>query len=289
MPVNAFSRRTVLLAALLTALLLYLVGSRYRAAEPSGPLLAERLDLTYPIATGALQSFDMYAPLDYLSRRHPILIWIHGGGWSIGDKRDWLSVNLCRHAAGLGFVVFDVNYRLNTAGSPAPFPAAATDIAAFSRYLAAHLDLAHATQKTPLSIGGHSAGAHLALIEATDPSSPLRYACVIDVAGVTDLDAADLPGSLRRYVDAFAADRRTRREASPLLRAASWRSAAALFVHAGDDPVVPLGQSEAMAAALSGLQPAPRVEKSYPATGGHDLASEITDAALDRFLPRNCD
>lgn len=247
-----------------------------------------RSNLRYPTRSRRDGFFDLYAPANYLEVRHPVLIWLHGGGWRIGDKSDWLSANLARHAAKLGFVVLNVNYRLNTPQHPVPYPGAVEDVADFNRFLRDHLDLANAADGVHVSIGGHSAGGHLALYEATDPDAPFRYACVIDVAGVVDLESDGLPVALEPYVIAFAPDVEARRLASPLHRLANWRAEHVLLVHALDDPSVPVAQSKALAYALSKLRPTLDLEQVYPKHGEHDLESIITNDALDRFLMQRC-
>jgi len=41
---------------------------------------------------------------------YPIVVNIHGGGWSLGSKE--LDEGLCRYIAGRGYTVFNINYRL---------------------------------------------------------------------------------------------------------------------------------------------------------------------------------
>jgi arylformamidase len=41
-------------------------------------------DLFYTEAKDKLQSLDVYSPPE--GKDHPIIVWIHGGGWSKGDK-----------------------------------------------------------------------------------------------------------------------------------------------------------------------------------------------------------
>jgi len=243
--------------------------------------------LAYP-AANSTEAYDLFAPVDYRSKPYPILIWLHGGGWSIGDKSDWLSRVVSHQAAALGFVVFNINYRLNTKEHPAPFPAASNDARAFTRYLMEHLSLANATSTTAISIGGHSAGGQLALFEATDPNSKIQYRCVIDMAGVTDLTAEDLPEVLIPYVKALAPTPSDQFQASPVTRVDHWHADRALFLHARDDAAVPMRQSTAMASLLSALPKPPKVSTRYIERGGHDLSPMIIEDALADFLPENC-
>jgi acetyl esterase/lipase len=83
----------------------------------------------------------------------PLVVWVHGGGWESGSRRDckaaWLS--------GEGYVVASIDYRLS---GEAPFPAQIHDCKAAIRWLRANA----AKYKIDLErVGawGSSAGAHL--------------------------------------------------------------------------------------------------------------------------------
>lgn len=264
------------------------------AAFPPGPfsgsLVAER-DLDYPGGDGTALKFDLHAPADYRAKGYPLLIWIHGGGWSQGDKAGWPSSGYARRIAELGFVVLSINYRLNAPFGRAPFPAAPDDVLAFSRYLRDRAGRFGPAGYAPkISVAGHSAGGHLALHLATEAAPPLPLACVIGIAAVTDLRAGDFPASLQPYIDGFAGDGATRVAASPMARWQAGRvTAASLFLaHARDDSVVPFSQSEALANHARAATPAVPARTMFPDTGGHDLGPEQALAALAPFLRERC-
>ncbi len=58
---------------------------------------------------------DIYLPdcddEEGVSRR-PLLLWIHGGGFTAGSKNDGSIVNLCKEFAKRGYVTASINYRL---------------------------------------------------------------------------------------------------------------------------------------------------------------------------------
>src|SRR4051812_33535064 len=65
-------------------------------------------DIAYAEPKNERQTLDVYAPKE--GRRHPIVIWIHGGGWQAGDKTD---VQVKPQAfVDRGFVFVSTNYRL---------------------------------------------------------------------------------------------------------------------------------------------------------------------------------
>lgn len=86
-----------------------------------------------------------------------VLVWFHGGGWTVGSADD--AAALCRDlAAAAGCVVVDVDYRL---APEHPWPAAIDDAEAVTR---AVLDEATG----PVAVGGDSAGGNLAAIVALE-------------------------------------------------------------------------------------------------------------------------
>jgi acetyl esterase/lipase len=92
------------------------------------------------------------------------IIYIHGGGWTRGDKRGQGIGTLLGYAAK-GFVCISVNYRLD-----ADKTACVEDVKCATRWFRAH---AKQYNVDPNRIGaaGNSAGAHLALMLAVCPAS----------------------------------------------------------------------------------------------------------------------
>jgi acetyl esterase len=93
------------------------------------------------------------------SERRPVLVYFHGGGWTIGDL-DTHDV-LCRQLAqASGAAVVSVDYRL---GPEQRFPAAVDDCVAATRWVREQArDLA--LDASRLAVGGDSAGGNLAAV-----------------------------------------------------------------------------------------------------------------------------
>nr|WP_315427685.1 alpha/beta hydrolase [uncultured Albidiferax sp.] len=91
----------------------------------------------------------------------PVVLYVHGGGFVIGDLESHDSVcrTLCHHAEML---VVAVDYRL---APEHPFPAAPDDVEATLRWLLAHADSLGADPQR-IAVVGDSAGAQLALVAA---------------------------------------------------------------------------------------------------------------------------
>ena len=55
---------------------------------------------------------DLYEPRGDRLARRPAIVWVHGGGFSTGDKRDKLTRVLAKVFARRGYVTVSINYRL---------------------------------------------------------------------------------------------------------------------------------------------------------------------------------
>jgi acetyl esterase/lipase len=131
------------------------------AALPSVSLAA---DIPYVVRPGAppqQTSLDVYHPA---AAGLPVLIYIHGGGWSSGDKAD-VGAKAAYFTAH-GFVFVSVNYRL----IPSAWPAQqAADVAAAVAWVKGNIR-DYGGDGARLFLLGHSAGAHLAALIAADES-----------------------------------------------------------------------------------------------------------------------
>ncbi len=106
------------------------------------------------------QKLDVYAPRD--AKKAPVVIFVHGGEWTKGDKADisykpkFLNEN--------GIVLVSINYRLSPA---AVHPAHVGDVAASIRWVHDHAG-EFGADPNQLVLMGHSAGCHLVTLTALD-------------------------------------------------------------------------------------------------------------------------
>jgi acetyl esterase/lipase len=107
---------------------------------------------------------DLAMPKEPGDAPRPVIVYIHGGGWTKGDKRGQ-GIGAVLSYAARGFVSISVNYRLD-----ADKKACVEDVKCATRWLRAH---AKKYNVDPNRIGaaGNSAGAHLALMLAVCPAS----------------------------------------------------------------------------------------------------------------------
>jgi len=103
----------------------------------------------------------LYKPLGAADGPLPVLVYYHGGGWTIGDL-DTHDV-LCRQLAnGSGCALVSVDYRL---GPEHRFPAAVDDSTAALRWVHANA-AALGLDAGRIAVGGDSAGGNLAAVAA---------------------------------------------------------------------------------------------------------------------------
>lgn len=113
------------------------------------------------------QKLDLYLPDDG-NEPFPLIVFIHGGGFQKGDKRD-IQVEGFMKLLKSNYAVASINYRLSF---EALFPACIYDCKAAIRYLRAHAATFQIDQKR-ITAAGDSAGAHLALLVATTGGKPI--------------------------------------------------------------------------------------------------------------------
>jgi acetyl esterase/lipase len=124
-------------------------------------------DMVYNQMNGYRQlRLDMYLPPDR-NTAHPMIMYIHGGGWQGGHSRNsgafdnWPAT--LAMIASKGYVVTSINYRL---GGEEKFPAAIHDVKTALRWLRANAE-EYGIDKERFAVWGASAGGHLAALAAT--------------------------------------------------------------------------------------------------------------------------
>jgi acetyl esterase/lipase len=112
---------------------------------------------------------DLAMPTKRGVKPRPAIVFIHGGGWSAGDKRRTSFIKPTLEFAAKGYVCVSVNYRLISAGKTTKI-ACVEDVKCSVRWLRAH---ARKYNVDPNCIGayGNSAGAHLAAMLGLCPAS----------------------------------------------------------------------------------------------------------------------
>lgn len=154
---------------------------------------------------------DLYSPKGAKDR--PVVLFVHGGAWVFGDKNffgvyEALGKMFARH----GVVAVIVNYRLSPG---VKHPEHIKDVARAFAWTHRHIK-EHGGRADQLFLCGHSAGAHLVSLLATDESylkaeglSGENIKGVMSISGVYEV-----PDKL--FVEVFGSDAEVRKQAGPL-------------------------------------------------------------------------
>ncbi len=225
------------------------------AAVPDGVVI-ER-GIAY-LPEGRAEKADLYLPAKRDPKvRLPAVVIVHGGGWTGGKRDAARELNIGTTLALNGYVGMSIDYLLATEQKPS-WPINIHDCKTAVRWLRAN---AERLQIDPDHIGaiGGSAGGHLVALLAVsgsdvglDPPGPYgEFSCAIQCV-VPMYGAAEV----RDSSNARQMLGKTRDEAPELYRLASpaalvdARDPPFLILHGTADKLVPVEQSETLAAAL---------------------------------------
>lgn len=155
-----------------------------------------RLDVDY--GTGPLEKLDVYFPKSKLGAKMPILVFLHGGGWRIGDKQQHGNKGALYAQNGIVFV--NVNYGL---APQVVHPNQVLDVAKAIRYAVDHAP-EWGGDPERIFLMGHSAGAHLVDLVATNQRFLHSVGVnATSIKGVISLDTASLDLLKRSKEDSF--------------------------------------------------------------------------------------
>lgn len=234
--------------------------ARDRREQAWPETVERRADLVYREVGGIKLTLDLYLPREKAAQPLPVVLWVHGGGWSRGSKDrcpvTWLAEQ--------GFAVASVQYRLSP---QARWPAQIEDCREAVRWLrrrAAELGL----EARRVGVMGGSAGGHLAALMGTlplpaDEAVSSRVSAVCDWYGPSDL--LTMPANVitetrpRAEVEksngalllgGAVMDLPERAKQASALHQVSADDAPFLIMHGDADPQVPLEQSARLHEAL---------------------------------------
>lgn len=238
---------------------------------------------------------DLYVPKN-ITKPVPALVFIHGGGWEGGDKKDYIVYNI--DYAVKGYVTVSINYRLI---KEAKFPAAVEDCKCAVRWVRANA-AKYGIDPEKIGVIGGSAGGHLSLMVGYSDDTSLegsggnndqssRVQSVVNFYGVPDL-TGDLAREARetnnfigkKQDEDFAAYAK----ASPLVHLDK-SDPPTLSFHGTIDNLVPYRETERLHANLDalGVPNAYVIYEGWPHT--MDAAAEINahcQYVIDRFLEK---
>jgi acetyl esterase/lipase len=263
-------------------------------------------DLAYATLSD-LQRLDIYTP-GVGEPPYGVIVIIHGGGWTVGDKRGELPLSAIPGFLALGYAVASVNYRL------APedvFPAQLLDAKAAIRYVRT-MAPTFGLDPDRIAVVGESAGGHLAALLATtqgrpefddptlgNPDVSSAVQAVVDFYGPADLTTSDAQRALNPPCPSepdpsiVALLGASPTEAPDLAAAASPVSYLAagqvlapfLIAHGDADCVVPYQQSVELHDAIEAVAPGRSQLVIVPGSGHYlDFDFASIQAAFTAFL-----
>jgi acetyl esterase/lipase len=212
-----------------------------------------QIDLTYcTTSDGVKLTMDLYQPRK-MTAPAPAVLYVHGGGWTGGDKSDGAGLLFKEALVRSGYIMAAINYRL---APKYTFPAQIEDVKCAVRHLRANAAIYNIDPERIGAIGG-SAGGHLVSLlgasdkevgwdsgENSDQSS--RVQAVVDMFGPSDLKVMQA-GSSRRYglliFNASSLDDPLLQTYSPVTYITP-DDPPFLILHGDRDEVVPLEQSQ---------------------------------------------
>ncbi len=178
---------------------------------------AARVTRTVIYGDHARQQIDVYEPADAVEPL-PLIVFVHGGGWSMGDRKSVQAKPA--HFGAAGYYFASAGYRVLP---DAPVEQQAADIGAAISALRGQAG-AIGFDPDQILLMGHSAGAHLAALVASDPSyagdafGAIRGVVLLDGAGydIAANIAGANPRSWQLYNNVFGSDPARHTALSPI-------------------------------------------------------------------------
>jgi acetyl esterase/lipase len=281
---------------LLCALLLLTVFnscSKDDAGSGNTVNISEKTMLNVSYGTDPQQKMDVYLPANRSNVNTKVLIMIHGGGWTSGDKNDFATVIDTLKKRLPDYAIFNLNYRLAVFPSNL-FPTQEVDTKAAIDFIYGNR-LSYVVSDKFVLLGA-SAGGHLALLNAYKYHSNVNVKAVVDFFGPTDMvDMYNNPGAFSPL--AVAALLSGTPTSNPSLYASSSpltyvnaSSAPTIIIQGGLDPLVNATTQSMVLKTKLDLFSIVNEYVFYP-TGGHGDwdAATYTDAynKIQAFLTAN--
>jgi acetyl esterase/lipase len=258
------------------------------------------------------QKLDIYLPDDG-EGPFPVIVYIHGGGFDLGDKGD---IKVLTYLKGLerGYAVVSVNYRLS---GEAIFPAGLQDTKAAIRWLRANCEQYHLDGNRIAAWGGSSGGNYAAMLCLTanvtefddlnlgNPEYPCNVQAAVDWYGPTDFlkmdeqldesgfgpsDHGESDSPESRYLGARISDVPLKVELANPMTYIHKRMPPLLIQHGRLDTLVPVQQSMLFLEKMEEYVSQDRFEFDILEGAGHGDALFETDENMERvfsFLDRH--
>lgn len=198
------------------------------------------------------EKLDLYYPSGDFRPNRAAVVFIHGGGFTGGDKAEYRSASVSADLCRAGYVVVSCNYVLGSKTKEGVWPQNIADCRNAVRWVRAHAKEL-GVDPARIAVGGGSAGGYLALMVGLsddrtgpggDPAAKIsaKVSGVIDMYGVVNFakhGKGEVPGvsaeAQQAYLPTYQAD---------------MRDPPVLILHGTADTTVDISESDELAAAL---------------------------------------
>ena len=157
------------------------------------PSVSATKNIDYVDNAGAKQKLDLYLPKD--KTNFPVLVFIHGGGWTSGDRALYQPIGNLLAKSGIGVAI--PSYRLMPG---VKFADQVGDVSAAVAWVAKNI-AQQGGDVNRIFLSGHSAGGHLVSLLALDPSHLKQHGVelsairgVMSFSGVYDVKSLSVFG-----------------------------------------------------------------------------------------------
>lgn len=148
-------------------------------------------DIAY--GNGDSNKFDLYVPADTSKESYGLVVYLHAGGFTAGDKSD--DASICKYFASKGYVAAAINYTLRTEDNVANVYTMSQEIKQSIPVVKEEtIKLGYNLDR--MAMAGGSAGGCLALLYAyrDAPQSPIPVKFVFEAVGPPSFETDDWYG-----------------------------------------------------------------------------------------------
>ena len=198
------------------------------------------------------EKLDLYFPAGAQRVDRPAVVFIHGGGFTGGDKAEYRSASVSADLCRAGYVVVSCNYRLGPMTQAGVWPQNIADCRNAVRWVRAHAKELGVNPDKIAVAGGSAGGYHALMVGLSDDKTgpggdpaakhSAKVSAVIDMYGVVNFakrGKGEVPGTSPAEQAAYFPESQC-----------DAQDPAVLILHGTADSTVDIAQSDDMAKAL---------------------------------------